>query len=82
MDGYPGKYAVIARRAGGTWYIAGINGTTSDKTLTLDLSFVGSKQGVIITDGDKERSFSQRSIAAGKKVAVTLKPHGGFVIQL
>lgn len=82
VDGYPGKYAVIARRAGDTWYIAGINGGTTDKTLTLDLSFIGNKQGVIITDNDGPRNFSQRSIAAGKKVAVTIKPHGGFVIQL
>jgi hypothetical protein len=82
VDGYPGKYAVIARRAGDTWYIAGINGTEQEKTLTLDLSFVGKKQGVIFTDGDQPRSFSQRSIAAGKKIAVTVKPHGGFVIQL
>jgi hypothetical protein len=82
VDGYPGKYAVIARRAGDTWYIAGINGGTTDKTLTLDLSFIGNKQGMIITDGDSPRSFNQRSIAAGKKVAVTIKPHGGFVIQL
>ncbi|NYE59592.1 hypothetical protein FHW58_000744 [Duganella sp. 1224] len=82
VEGYPGKYAVIARRAGDTWYIAGINGTTADKTLMLDLSFIGNKQGMIMTDGDGERSFTQRPIAAGKKVAVTIKPHGGFVIQL
>jgi hypothetical protein len=82
VDGYPGKYAVIARRSGDTWYIAGINGSDQEKTLTLDLSFVGKKQGVIFTDGDQPRSFSQRSIAAGKKIVVTVKPHGGFVIQL
>ena len=82
VDGYPGQYAVIARRSGDTWYIAGINATESDKVLTLDLSFVHAKQGVIIADGDAERSFSQRGIAASKKVAVTIKPHGGFVIKL
>ncbi len=82
VDGYPGQYAVIARRSGDTWYIAGINATNADKALTLDLSFVGARQGVIIGDGSAERDFSQRSIAAGKKVAVTIKPHGGFVIKL
>ncbi|NVD69897.1 glycoside hydrolase family 97 catalytic domain-containing protein [Duganella sp. BJB1802] len=82
VDGYPGQYAVIARRSGDTWYIAGINATESDKTLTLDLSFAGAKQGVVIGDGDAERSFNQRGIDAGKKVAVTIKPHGGFVIKL
>ncbi|OFA01777.1 glycoside hydrolase family 97 protein [Duganella sp. HH101] len=82
LDGYPGQYAVIARCAGDTWYIAGINATSADKTLMLDLSFAGAKQGTIIGDGDAERSFTQRSIAKGKKVAVTIKPHGGFVIKL
>ena len=81
VDGYPGKYAVIARRSGDSWYIAGINATDVDKKLTLDLSFVGGKQGVIIEDGAGERGFSQRGISAGKKVAVTIKPHGGFVIK-
>jgi hypothetical protein len=81
VDGYPGKYAVIARRSGDTWYVAGINATDADKKLTLDLSFVGNKQGFIIEDGATERSFSRRSIAAGKKLAVTIKPHGGFVIK-
>jgi hypothetical protein len=82
VEGYPGKYAVIARRSGDTWYIAGINATDADKKLTLDLSFVSGKQGVVISDGDAgERSFSQRGIVVGKKVAVTIKPHGGFVIK-
>ncbi|HEX8030588.1 MAG TPA: glycoside hydrolase family 97 catalytic domain-containing protein, partial [Vicinamibacterales bacterium] len=82
VDGFPGKYAVIARRAGDTWYIAGINATEADETLSLDLSFAGGKQGTIIADGEGERSFSQRDIAGGKKAAVTIKPHGGFVITI
>ena len=84
VDGYPGQYAVIARRAGNTWYIAGINATGSEKTLTLDLSFAGAGAAVVIGDGEavigKPTSFSQRSIAASQKAVVTIKPHGGFVI--
>ena len=84
VDGYPGQYAVIARRAGDTWYIAGINATESDKTITLDLSFAGSGAAQIIADGEavtgSPASFSQRSIAAGTKAVVTIKPRGGFVI--
>jgi hypothetical protein len=84
VDGFPGKYAVIARRAGNTWYIAGINATEAEKTLTLDLSFAGAGAAVIIGDGEavtgKPSSFSQRSIGAGSKAVVTIKPHGGFVI--
>lgn len=80
VDGYPGKYAVIARRAGDTWYIAGINATEAEQTLTLDLSFTGAGAAQLIGDGEGERTFSQRSIAAGSKAQVTVKPHGGFVL--
>jgi alpha-glucosidase len=79
IDGYPGSHAVIARKAGdkpGTWPAS--TRTTSDKTVTLDLSFLGQAKGHH-HDGATEREFSQRGIAAGKAVAVTIKPHGGFV---
>ena len=35
VSGYPGHHAVIARRAGTTWYIAGINGTDADLNLPI-----------------------------------------------
>jgi hypothetical protein len=79
LDGYPGQYVVVARKAGDAWYIAGINGSEAEKTLQLDLSFVRGKRGVIIADGQAERSFTQADLSAGRKVAVTIKPHGGFV---
>jgi hypothetical protein len=34
----PGQLAVFARRAGNSWYIAGISGKDSPQTITLDLS--------------------------------------------
>lgn len=82
LDGYPGQHVVMARRAGKHWYIAGINATDVEKRITLDLSFAGTAQGVLITDGQAARSFQQTPIAAGRKVVVTIKPHGGFVILL
>ena len=38
VSGYPGEYAVMARRSGTTWYVAGINGTDSVKTIPLQLA--------------------------------------------
>ncbi|MES3023021.1 MAG: glycoside hydrolase family 97 catalytic domain-containing protein [Pseudomonadota bacterium] len=78
IAGFPGTHVVLARRAGSQWYVAGINADEQDKTLVLDLSFLGNKKGVLISDGDTERAFSQADIAAGK-TTVTLKAHGGFV---
>jgi hypothetical protein len=78
VAGVPGQYAVIARQAGGKWYVAGINGAAKDRTVTLDLGFIG-KAGRIITDGATERAFAQAGIQADKKTTIKLKAHGGFV---
>ena len=83
IDGYPGKFAVFARRGDGRWFVAGINGESVEKTLTLDLAaLVGAKgTGIMITDGQSEL-FAQQPVALGsdRKLTVTLKPHGGFGI--
>ena len=81
IDGYPGKYLVVARRSGGRWYIAGINGENTEKVLSLDLSFLGNKKGRIISDADEPRTFTNKEITldAGR-TTVTMKPQGGFVI--
>ena len=82
IDGYPGKFVVIARRAGDVWYVAGINAEQGDKSLTLDLGFMGAKQGTLITSGDTERSFSQRAIDSKTPVTLSVRPSAGFVMVL
>jgi hypothetical protein len=79
VAGFPGKFVVIARRFGNVWYVAGINAEEKEMSLDLDLSFVGKKSGMLMTDGQVERSFVQKTIAAGKVSKITLAPHGGFV---
>jgi len=82
LEGYPGQYTVLARRAGTRWYVAGINATTAPKTIELDLAQLGATQGgTLITDSDTNRNFSTRTVS-GSKVSVTLAPQGGFVLPL
>jgi hypothetical protein len=84
IAGYPGKLAVFARKAGGHWYVAGINGEAVGKKLTLDLSpLSGVSAGLLITDGNGQL-FEQEPVKlrADKKLDVTLKPNGGFVMVL
>lgn len=35
VDGYPGKYVVLARRSGKSWYMAAVNGSQEDITVTV-----------------------------------------------
>ncbi len=82
IDGFPGKLAVLARKGGGHWYVAGINGEPVEKKLTLDLSALsGAKAGQLVTDGDGDQLFAKQDVRLGadKKFDVTLKPNGGFV---
>ena len=39
IDGYPGKYAVVARRHGKQWYVAAVNGTKEVLKLKFAVSF-------------------------------------------
>jgi hypothetical protein len=84
IDGYPGKLYVVARKSGSKWYVAGINGENTEKQLTLDLSFLQNKKGILITSGNDnadEPSFNQKNIniPSTGKIDITLKSNDGFV---
>ncbi|MDR0542828.1 MAG: glycoside hydrolase family 97 protein [Dysgonamonadaceae bacterium] len=83
IDGYPAKYAVIARRSGDKWYVGGVNAEMETKSLNLDLSALNiQKEGVMITDGDTNRDFSTKKVNLNHgKLQVEIQPNGGFVIE-
>ncbi|RYY58622.1 MAG: glycoside hydrolase family 97 protein, partial [Chitinophagaceae bacterium] len=80
IDGYPGKSVVLARRAGGTWYIAGMNGEPVAKTVNLDLSLFKGSKATLYTDGDTDLTFRVDQVTAAGSTTVTMKPEGGFVL--
>ena len=84
IDGYPGKYVVLARIAGNAWYIAGINAESTEKTIELDLSAFNKQAGLFITDGVEPLSFATEKIRIAKYDSrqIILKPSGGFVMVL
>ena len=82
IDGFPGKYVVLARKKGDRWYIAGINGENSERKVTLNVPFVKSaSKGIIITDSDNAKDFIKRNINFSTPVTITMHPYGGFVIK-
>ncbi len=82
IDGYPGKFIVVARRSGNKWYVSGINGEKNEKKLDLDLLFLKGKQGNLITDGTAPALFESKeiSVPASGKVTINMKGEGGFVV--
>lgn len=84
IDGYPGKYVVIARKTGDTWYIGAINGQDSTQTVKVNLSFCNAKNGFLVTDGETNRSFKKEdlNLATDTLLTIAIVPRGGFVIKL
>lgn len=82
IDGYPGEFAVIARKHGETWYIAGVNGGNDPRALNLDLSFIPKKDGVLIKDGDEDLTSIQSEVSlTDGTLEVEMDSRGGFVIK-
>ena len=81
VSGYPGESAVIARRSGKTWYVAGINGTDEVKRVKTSLDIKDIKSGQAFYDsGDKEKPWDIRMMNARVLPdLLTLQPRGGFV---
>ncbi len=84
LEGYPGKYAVIARRSGNRWYIAGINGEKNEKKVSLDLTSFRKIKATLFTDGAAGELLSKTisNTATQKKSDIMLKANSGFVIVL
>jgi len=84
VDGYPGKYVVIARKSGNRWYIAGINGDTTERKINLDLAAFKKSKATLFTEGRNGALFSKTDLHVlnQKKQDMTLQINGGFVMVL
>jgi hypothetical protein len=83
IDGFPGKFLVIARRTGEVWYVAGINAGKESLEMKMKLPFIDHAKGIIITEADSARSFALRNVTmeSEKSATVVLRPNGGFVMR-
>lgn len=79
LEGYPGKEVIMARRKGDSWYILGINGEPKPKGFSLDLSFVGKKEGILYYDLPSGK-IGQKTVPA-VQLTVSTEPYGGFVLK-
>ena len=80
IEGFPGKYIVMARKKDNVCFIVGTNGENTAKEIEIDLSFVTNKTGIIIEEN--ENGFTQNNLSKDNKLKVKMKPYGGFVIKI
>ena len=82
IDGYPGKYCLLARRRADRWYVAGANATAEPLTLTVSLPMMAKGDKAVCYTDDKERrpSVSTLTVKNPAKVKLTMQPSGGVVL--
>ena len=83
IDGYPGKYVVLARKAtNGQWYIAGLNAQAEPLTLTLNLKEYSFKNPNLYVENKKgEPTLTPLKVDKACKAKITIQPNGGFIIK-
>lgn len=91
LSGYPGHHAVLARRSGKTWYVAGINGTDEEMEIPVPAENLIAKARTVTAflDGETPQhswAIHTRTVKGRKRrntvalpTSVKCHPRGGFV---
>ncbi|MFO7369734.1 MAG: glycoside hydrolase family 97 catalytic domain-containing protein [Bacteroidales bacterium] len=81
IDGYPGKYVVIARRHADKWYVAGVSAQKGILKLKLNLPMIQGGKEIKLFSDSKELNGSVTLTKLNKKqqIDVTIPENGGFV---
>ncbi len=81
IDGYPGKYCVLARRHSDQWYIVGVNAQEKAIHLDVKIPMVAGKELTRISDDKRMISYTdQLYVPEDGRVSVTIQPNGGIVL--
>ena len=82
IDGYPGKYVILARRHGDKWYIAGVNAQKETLKLKVNLPMFSNGEKVRLFSDDKVLQGGVKQIGRGKKqeLQLSIPCNGGILI--
>ena len=81
VDGYPGKYVVLARRHGDIWYLAAVNAGKEPLKLKLDLDMFAGKTVALYKDDKKEEpQLTSLKVKENGKVQLEIRSQGGAVL--
>ena len=82
LDGYPGRYVVLARQHDGDWYVAGLNAEPQPKTLTLTMQeWAGKTVDYYVDDPKKGPLLQQLKFDTKGQAKVTIQPMGGIILK-
>lgn len=81
VDGYPGKYSLLARKSGERWYVAGVNAQEEVCTIKVRLPMLEGKSFILYHDNeDRQAQLEQAYLQPGEELEIQLQPGGGILI--
>lgn len=82
IDGYPGKYVILARRKGNKWYIVGVNAQQEPLKLTLKLPMIDAGKSFRLYSDDTKLLGNLQTGKMNEKqeLRVTVPRNGGIVV--
>ncbi len=82
IDGYPGRYVVLARRHGQDWYVAALNAQQETLKLTVELPMLAGSSVMYYHDGKDGRTpvAEESKVAKNGKFKLTLPVNGGAIL--
>lgn len=81
IDGYPGKYCILARRNNNNWYVVGINAMKETLKVKVKLPMLADKEVLYYSD-EKANTAEMKSLKMNKKgeMTLTIQPNGGVIL--
>lgn len=81
IDGYPGKYVVLARRHADKWYVVGVNAEKTVKKVEVNLPMLsGSKLSFYSDKSDRSPKMEKIELNKNGKMTLNIQPDGGIII--
>ncbi|WP_320113627.1 glycoside hydrolase family 97 catalytic domain-containing protein [Draconibacterium orientale] len=82
IDGYPGKYVVLARRKGDAWYVAGVNAQKETRELTIKLPMIaaGSSCRIYSDDDALNGKLETKRFPKSQELTISIPGNGGLLI--
>ena len=82
IDGYPGKYIIMARRCGKQWFVVGVNAEKEPLKKTITLPMFGAGTPLQLYSDDALLNGSVKTIKQNKRqqLTITIPCNGGVVV--
>ena len=83
IDGYPGKYIIMARRHGSQWFIVGVNAEKQTLKKTISIPMIPAAAQLKIYSDDEQLNGSVNNVKLNKKQQIEISiPNNGAVVIL